>query len=345
LLDTIGGLNYTPWSALNKLSGGRAQVEEIMCNLCGSEQWHVLQAVPVQRFGPPGEFNLVECQNCGLRYLNPRPSLEEMVSYYPPAYREYRASVDEPSRRRYQEEKLRKVQAHSQGGRLLDVGCADGLFLHLAQQAGWEVQGVEMAEASVAYARSTYQLDVFHGELRQANFPDHCFDVITFWHVLEHLHDPLGELREAFRILKPDGLLVIDVPNIASWQARLFAANWRTLDTPRHVYHFSPDTLRAMLARVGFTCFKTGYWSRGHNMGGWNEGSMNLIFRLIPKSTDELQTPQAFGQGLPRYLRYALFLPLHWSTFLVERVATLSGQGGDLNAFARKQEYTEAGAL
>jgi SAM-dependent methyltransferase len=320
-------------------------VEEVVCNLCGSDRWQVLQTVPVQRFGPPGEFNLVQCQDCGLRYLNPRPSPAEMKGYYPAAYREYRVSIDESVRRSYQEEKLRKVQAHSQGGRLLDVGCADGLFLHLARLAGYEVQGVEMAEGSTAHAREVYKLDVFNGGLREASFPDKYFDVVTFWHVLEHLHDPLGDLHEAYRILKPDGLLVVDVPNIASWQARLFAANWRALDTPRHLYHFSPDSLRAMLARAGFSSFETGYWSRGHNMGGWNEGGMNLIFRLIPKSGDESQSPRAFGEGLARYLRYALFLPLHWSTFLVERVAILLGQGGDLNSFARKQEYPEARAL
>jgi SAM-dependent methyltransferase len=261
-----------------------------------------------------------------------------MGDYYPPGYREYRAAIDEPSRRRYQEDKLHKVQAHRQGGSLLDVGCADGLFLHLAQSAGWEVRGVEMAESSAAYARETYQLDVLPGDLRHANFPDQYFDVITFWHVLEHLHDPLGELHEAYRVLKPEGLLVVDVPNIASWQANFFGADWRALDVPRHLYHFSPDTLKAMLARAGFACFKTSYWSRGHNMGAWNEGSMNLIFGLIPKSAGELRSPRAFGEGLARYLRYALFLPLHWGTFMVEQAAIVSGNGGDLNAFARKGE-------
>lgn len=298
----------------------------------------MLQTVPVQRFGPAGEFNLVGCQNCGLQYLNPRPSPGEMGAYYPPAYRDYRASIDEPSRRRYQAHKLRKVQAYSRGGGLLDVGCADGLFLHLAQQAGWEVRGVEMAEASVAYARQTFQLDVFRGELREAKFPDQYFDVVTFWHVLEHLHDPLGELREAYRILRSDGLLIVEVPNIVSWQAGLFAANWRALDTPRHLYHFSPHSLKAMLARAGFIPFKVSYWSRGHNMGAWNEGSMNLIFRLIPKSANEIRSPRAFGEGLARYFRYALFLPLHWSTFGIEQAAILAGYGGDLTAFARKGE-------
>ena len=95
-------------------------MEAVKCNLCGSGKWQVLQAVPDQRFGPPGDFNLVQCQGCGLCYLNPRPSLEEMGDYYPPAYRAYRSSIDEPSRRRYQVEKLHKVQTHSQEGRLQD---------------------------------------------------------------------------------------------------------------------------------------------------------------------------------------------------------------------------------
>ncbi len=319
-------------------------MEEVACNLCGSDQWQVVQTVPVQRFGPPGEFNLVQCRDCGLRYLNPRPSPEEMADYYPAAYHEYRASIDKRVRHWYQEEKLRKVQVHSNGGRLLDVGCNDGLFLHLARQSGWEVQGVEIAESVAAHAREALGLDVFTGELTEANFPAQHFDVVTFWHVLEHLHDPMRELREARRILKPGGLLIVEVPNIASWQARLFGANWRALDTPRHLYHFSPDSLRAMLEQAGFTCFKIGYWARGHNMGGWNEPGMNLIFRLVPKSAGELGSPRAFGQGVARYLRYALFLPLHWSTFVVEQVAVLLGQGGNLSAFARKQEDADGNA-
>jgi ubiquinone/menaquinone biosynthesis C-methylase UbiE len=316
-------------------------VEEVVCNLCGSVNWHKLLTVPVQRFGPTGDFNLVECRDCGLCYLNPRPSPEEMKDYYPTAYREYRASLNEAPRRRYQKEKLRKLGAHSQGGKLLDVGCADGLFLHLARQANWEVQGVEMAEESAAQARENYKLDVFSGGLRDANLPGRRFDAVTFWHVLEHLHDPLGDLREAYRVLKPNGLLVVDVPNIASWQARLFGACWRALDTPRHLYHFSSDSLKAMLARAGLARVAISYWSAGHNMGAWNEGSMNLVFRLLPKSADELRSPRAFGEGPARYLRYALFLPLHWSTFIVEQVAVLSGQSGDMTVFARKLENTE----
>jgi 2-polyprenyl-3-methyl-5-hydroxy-6-metoxy-1,4-benzoquinol methylase len=301
----------------------------------------VLQAVPVQRFGPRGDFNLVQCQDCGLRYLNPRPSPEEMNGYYPSAYREFRASIDESLRRSYQEEKLHKLQAHSQGGRLLDVGCADGLFLHLARLAGYEVQGVEMAEGSTAHAQEMYELDVFTGGLREASFPDEYFDVVTFWHVLEHLHEPLGDMRETHRILRPDGLLIVEVPNIASWQARLCSNDWIALDVPRHLYHFSADTLRAMLAQAGFACIEIGYWARGHNMGGWDETIKNLTFRLIPKSAGELRAARPFGQGLFRYLRYALFLPLHWSAFAVEQVAVLRGQGGVLCALARKREGTK----
>lgn len=311
-------------------------MEEVECNLCGSDQWRTLRTVPLQRFGPPGSFNLVQCQGCGLLYLNPRPSPEEMKDYYPQAYREYRASIGKSVHRRYQEEKLRKVQAHSRGGRLLDVGCADGSFLQMAQQAGWEVRGVELAEDSAVYAREALGLDVFKGELSEAGFPAEHFDVVTFWHVLEHLHNPLRELLEAHRILKPDGLLIVEVPNIASWQARLFKTNWRALDTPRHLYHFSPDTLKAMLAEAGFACFKIGYWAQGHNMGGWNEPGMNLTFRLVPKSVDEQGSPRAFGGGWRRYVRYALFLPLNWGALIVEQVAVRLGQGGNLSVFARK---------
>jgi SAM-dependent methyltransferase len=224
----------------------------------------------------------------------------------------------------------------------LDVGANDGFFLHLARQSGWDVQGVEIAESAAAYAREVFDLDVFVGQLTEANFPDQAFDVVTFWHVLEHVHDPLGHLQETYRILKPGGLLIVEVPNISSWQARLFGARWRALDTPRHLYHFSPDSLKAMLQKAGFMCFRVGYWARGHNMGGWNEPSMDLTSRLIPKSARELQSPQAFGLGLRRYLRYSLFLPLNWGAFALEQVAVMVGQGGNLSAFARRPGNTAA---
>jgi SAM-dependent methyltransferase len=315
-------------------------VEEVACNLCDSKEWQLLYTVPVRRFGPPGEFGLVRCRNCGLVYVNPRPSPEEVKDYYPAAYHETRASVDMALQRRRQEDKLHKLQAHSRGGRLLDVGCGEGLFLHLARRAGWEVRGVEVAETSTAYARETLNLDVFAGDLLEANFPSQHFDAVTFWHVLEHLHDPRGELREAHRILKPGGLLIVGAPNIASWQAGLLGVEWTALDIPRHLYHFSPGSLREMLERAGFTCFKFDYWLRGHNMGRLDEYFMGLIFRLMPKSDEELQSPRAFGQGLPRYVRYAAFLPLRWCAYPVERVAALLGRGGVLNAYARKREDT-----
>lgn len=316
-------------------------METVACNLCGSGKWELFQTVSVEQFGPPSQFKLVKCQDCGLVYLNPRPSPEQMKDYYPAAYYEDLASINKDLYRWYQQERLHKLQAHSKGGRLLDVGCNDGLFLYLAAQAGWEAKGVEMAESSAAYAREVLKLDVFTGQLTEVNFPAQHFDIVTFWHVLEHLHDPLRELREANRIMKPDGLLVVEVPNIASWQARLFSTNWRALDVPRHLYHFSPASLPAVLAAAGFTCFKTSYWSRGHNMASWDEQSRNLILHLMPESASELQSPTVFGEGVPRYLRRSLFLAFHWNAFFVERLAVLLRRGGILNAFARKQESTE----
>jgi SAM-dependent methyltransferase len=316
-------------------------VEEVACNLCGSDNWRLWQTVPVKRFGPDGAFNLVRCQDCGLVYVNPRPSPEEMNEYYPAAYYENLASIGMNMRRWYQGNKLRRLQAHRQGGRLLDIGCNDGLFLYLAREAGWQVQGVEVAGPGVTYAREVLKVDVFVGELTEANFPEQYFDVVTFWHVLEHLYDPLRELRETHSILKPDGLLVIEVPNIASLQARLFSANWAALDIPRHLYHFSPDSLQAMLERAGFTCFKLSYWSEWHNMAGWDQPIVDLVFRLMPKSAEELRSPGAFGKGLPRYVRYAAFLSLHWGASTVERAVTLLGRGGVMDAYARKRRESD----
>ena len=139
------------------------------------------------------------------------------------------------------------------GGRLLDLGCGSGLWLQTMRALGWKVEGVDF-DPGAAKAAAAGGLSVRCGSLEEQRFPAGAFDAITMSHVVEHLPDPLQTLAECARLLKPGGRLILWTPNAASFGHRLFGQHWRGLEPPRHLHLFSPRSMRAMLAKAGFTC-------------------------------------------------------------------------------------------
>lgn len=236
-------------------------MEETICNLCGANDTELVYEVKDRLMRLPGTFSLVRCQQCGLVYLNPRPTMKEIGHYYPEEYGPYKVTREnqqswtallDHSYGYWKRARLVNA-AYPQGGHILDVGCASGDFLHMMERMDhWEVHGVEVSAEASRYGRECYGLEIDTGELADAHYPDARFDVITIWDVLEHVHDPTGTLSEMHRILKPDGLAIIRVPNLNTWDARLFGPYWVGLDAPRHLYVFSAETLTALLHKTGF---------------------------------------------------------------------------------------------
>ncbi len=134
---------------------------------------------------------------------------------------------------------------------LLEIGCGSGEWLTYMRGLGWRVEGVEPDPKAVAVALS-HGLNVRTGRLSDQRYPDDYADVICLIHVIEHLHDPLGTLRECRRVLKPNGRLVLATPNSASLGHRRFKSNWESLDPPRHLMLFDPPTARRLLDQAGF---------------------------------------------------------------------------------------------
>ncbi len=234
-------------------------MEEIACNLCQSDNYVVLFEGQDRLHGLGGPFRLVRCQQCGLIYLNPRPTRREMERYYPPDYEPYAQGVEGAkgfiSNLDYRygiAKRCRVITKRKRPGRILDVGCGVGHFLNGMKQRGWRVFGTEVSKEAAAYARKRFDLEIFVGPLEQTEFPAAYFDAVTLWHVLEHLHDPLATLREINRLLKDDGLLVFAIPNWHSVDARLFGKYWAGLDMPRHLYVFPRPALKELLAKSGF---------------------------------------------------------------------------------------------
>jgi SAM-dependent methyltransferase len=139
----------------------------------------------------------------------------------------------------------------SERGRLLDVGCGNGAFIAGMANLGWDVAGVEPDRAAVEAAKRRFGLEVMWSSFEEAQFPSDSFDVITMSHVIEHVPDPVRFLREAKRVLKPRGRVVVVTPNTLSFGRRLFRGSWLGWDPPRHLYLFTPALLGICTDRAG----------------------------------------------------------------------------------------------
>jgi 2-polyprenyl-3-methyl-5-hydroxy-6-metoxy-1,4-benzoquinol methylase len=232
--------------------------EECRCSLCGGRQHKPLIESSDRNASCTGMwFVVVQCQECGLCFTNPRPSRQSIARFYANDYKPHHKLPSTsrrpgPLARWFGIEHLRDSLPWHGEGRLLDFGCGGGAFLHRMKQQGWRVLGIDISPAAVTHARRHLGLDVLLGTLPHPDLAPRSFDVVTMWEVLEHLHDPLDTLRQVRRLLVPGGRLVVSVPNIDSLPFRWFQQDWIGLDLPRHLIHFAPWTLPLMLERAGF---------------------------------------------------------------------------------------------
>ena len=211
----------------------------------------------------PGEFDLVRCRTCGLMRTDPRPTPGTIGRYYPDSYGPYQGTrvAAEPAAARRTSWKSRLTSLYDSRaqalppelapGRMLEIGCASGSFLHRMAGKGWEVEGIEFSPTAGAAARALgYPVHI--GSVEEAPEPSAPYDLLVGWMVLEHLHQPVHALRRLHRWGRPGASLVVSVPNVDSLEFRLFREHFYSLDMPRHLYHFTPRTLRATLARAGW---------------------------------------------------------------------------------------------
>lgn len=228
---------------------------KIKCNLCDSEA-HELIYERTPRTRGDGVYTISEtniqkpdkiykCKGCGLIFAGQDMDLK----YYAEKYSEMIDDGymrEERGRRQSGIAIIKRVEMHKKGGKLLDIGCANGFLLDEARQRGWDTYGVEISRWAVAYARENLNLNVKRSSLRKAGFTDKSFDVVIMLDVLEHLTHPRRTLLEVSRVLKDDGILYISTPNIASAMSRLLKAKWWGINQ-FHLFYFSTGTLKKML--------------------------------------------------------------------------------------------------
>ena len=307
-------------------------METVVCNLCGSDQQVTLFTAHDLRYKTPGRFSVTRCLRCHLVFVSPRPTVLEIEKHYPSITREH-LSVAAPNL--FALEQAKKVIArHSEQGTILDVGCAAGYFLSAMQERGWKVYGVEPDDAASKTALTVPGSIVKQGILEASDFSELKFDAITFWSSLEHLHDPSATLEIVRQRLKPEGFLYLGVPNFDSLERRLFRAKWFHLDVPRHLYHFTTATLKAMLERVGLEIVEVKHAS-GH------EGVVSSLKMTLGLKLNEAPTSTGINESTEteqHSLHATQSLPSRFKGFVTSSVVNMAdrlGQGSQILIVAR----------
>jgi 2-polyprenyl-3-methyl-5-hydroxy-6-metoxy-1,4-benzoquinol methylase len=294
------------------------------------------------------KFWLQRCSACRLIYTMPQLRPDQIAGYYPRSY-----YGDQNVRfngvmeglvgwfRRRRAARLRNFR--KEPGNVLDIGCGRGHFLDWLRSWGWTCTGTELTDAAAYHAREILGLDVRVGAYEPGAFPEAAYDAVYLWHVLEHLPVVRTALSDMRRILRPDGMLVIAVPNLSSWQAQLCRYGWFHLDLPRHYAHFTTDWLLGTLRELGFTIVEVNHFSLEQNVYGWIQSLLNcaglkqnLLYELLKRrAARQLERP------LTRFPFQSLLSMLGAAVLLVPAVVAMLveaafGRGGTIEVYAKR---------
>lgn len=320
------------------------------CPLCGGEDGAELRRTRDYNWGIPGEFCFVRCRGCGLVRQDPRPTVETLPSLYPSRYGTAVSELsDDPTSKIFappNEYRRRAIErATSAPGTNFDVGCGSGFFLELMRRRGWTVHGVDASEEHVAYAREALGLD----GVTQSTWPAERVDgprpdVVTMFHTIEHLSDPLEALSRARDLLSPDGVLVLETPNVESWPMGIFGDYCMQLDAPRHLCLFSRSSLERCLHEAGFENVETTTFAA--STMEYTESLRYLVqarglrsYRSEARSEVPSPAPAEVGSAPSSFPSRALGL-VHagerWCVRACEAVARMAGRGANLFTVARR---------
>lgn len=285
------------------------------CLACGNDDSDLF-CTAVDRFRGLAEpvWRIERCTRCGFGWTAPTPSEEETAAFYPSNYfgdvkqtlEDYLSGRLSGTRSwRGSTEKVQLVERYVRNGRILDIGCGDGKFLWALNQKRWDATGIDTLPETLSLVQARIpSLRLIEGNIYSNALPERSFDVLTMWHVLEHLADPAAILSRAGALLRPGGWLFISLPRFDSLQASIFRSHWYAFDdVPRHLYHFSKPALDRLLRAAGFEIRRHLLFSRLVNFH-------TLKHSLLTWSEDR------FSSRIPYYALKPLLFPF----VLLERI-------------------------
>jgi SAM-dependent methyltransferase len=299
-----------------------------ICGQAGAREW--LRA-PDRLHGRQEQYTLLRCTACSVVWLSKPPKPAEMHRHYTDAYDKLISTAGEnPARWGFRREALAEFK---QAGRLLDLGCSSGAFLQSLCAKDWDLFGIEMSAESASLAQAKSGAIVFVGDILDAQFPPESFDVITCFDVFEHLYEPRRVMAKVAEWLKPGGIFYVLLPNIDSAEAHVFGRYWHGLELPRHLFHFSPASLKFLAASVGLqeVSIET---HRNPAVGTslryvWDDAFHSVGIRRTPVAyRNEAGVAWRAGRKLIRITVLRALLAL----------APLAGGGESIHAILRKEE-------
>ncbi|MFI5092217.1 MAG: class I SAM-dependent methyltransferase [Candidatus Acidiferrales bacterium] len=260
-----------------------------------------------------------------------------MHQHYTDAYDRLISAAGQTSPQRWRDRKAALTQ-HKQSGVLLDMGCSSGAFLESLKDEPWKLYGIEMSAESARTAETRSGAQVFVGDILNAPFPRESFDVISCFDVLEHLYEPRRVLARVGEWLKPGGILYVLVPNVDSAEARVFGSYWHGLELPRHLFHYSPASLKflAQLAGLREVSLET---RRNPAVGT----SLHYVWDDVFRAVGIQQTPVAYQAEASLPWRAARKLVRMTALRFLLALAPLAGGGESIHAIFRK-DTSDSGA-
>jgi 2-polyprenyl-3-methyl-5-hydroxy-6-metoxy-1,4-benzoquinol methylase len=299
------------------------------CPLCGRNNVSKLLTAPDRFHLRTEQYTLIQCSSCSCVWLENPPTPAEMPYHYDEDYHHAITSAGSAANRWHRQRDL--IASYRQSGSILDIGCSSGGFLSTMKGPAWKLYGIEMEAQTANEARSNTGAEVFVGDAADAPFPANSFDVITCFDILEHVYDPRVFLGKVHEWLKPGGVVYTMLPNISSWEARALGSYWYGLELPRHLFHFSPDSLRSAMTMAGLKeeCLYTPTTS-------YVERSANYLFteftaRLggAPVAQAKFQKPSFAWRAVRKAMRIGLVTPY-------AKIASLRGCGASIEAVFSK---------
>ncbi len=309
-----------------------------VCPTCGGGDVSHLLTAPDRFHLRTQMWRLEKCGSCSSVWLASPPQPAEMGEHYTEDYHKAIMTAGEGSAADRWKDQVKLISHYKpEGGSLLDIGCSSGGFLSTmmgptATIAKWKLHGIEMEETTAQRARAKTGAEVFVGDAMDAPFAPGSFDVITSFDVLEHVYSPRDYSTKVLQWLKPGGIFYMMSPNIASWEAQVFGSHWFGLELPRHLSHFSPQSLRHLLTDVGFeeVLVKTPRVSYMERSAGYVYSTALEKMGMTPTAQAKPKPLSLPAKAVRKGMRMAVIAPL-------AQIASMAGAGPCLEAVFRKK--------
>lgn len=305
----------------------RPGAQDGVCPVCSNQLAPYIKEIADSVTGQ--HFRVLKCQSCGIGLTDPFP--EHLQPHYAGYYGERHGITARYCARR-RVALVTRMAGPGQGRRLLDVGCGDGTFLHEARHRGWNVVGTELNPEPARQLG----FEVYSGlEECAGKGPFGC---ITLWHSLEHMEDPRAVMAKLRELVADDGVVLIAVPNFEGLQSKAFRESWLHLDVPRHLYHFTANSIDQMLTQAHFSPVAHWHQEFEYDLIGWWQSALNSILPTPNVLFDFLARRKVRGTLLDRIVSGVTAPVVSFFSVPLVWLGTLAGRGGTLLVAARTRE-------